>query len=184
MIKNVQLFNSINFVLLLLQLLPHTSAQGDDYTKWFDVNVHDKKELIMLVFGVLVFLVFAFYLTWLSFKEQTRIINEQTHISTTTDGLDQRLIETFSVVVNSDIEKFKKNHIIQGTEVECLVCFGEFGDEDVLRLLPCHHVFHAKCIDKWLSSHSTCAVCRFDYKPIDSGVSSNADDAVIDVNHR
>ncbi|KAI3879211.1 hypothetical protein MKW98_028778 [Papaver atlanticum] len=53
--------------------------------------------------------------------------------------------------------------IFQGTQLEYLVCLDEFGDGDKLRLLPCHHVFHAKCIDEWFACHPTCAVCRFDY---------------------
>lgn len=45
--------------------------------------------------------------------------------------------------------------------LECAVCITEFEDFDTLRLLPkCDHVFHPECIDAWLSSHSTCPVCR------------------------
>ncbi|KAI3997733.1 hypothetical protein MKX01_011808 [Papaver californicum] len=175
----IQLLNSINLVLLLLLLLPYTSAQSDDDTTWFpDVRIDTKKELLMLVCGVVVFIGCVGYLTWLSVKAQMRIMRKDI-------GLDPKVIETFPVIAYSDVKKIKN---IKGTVLEnCSVCLNEFGDEDMLRLLPCQHVFHpndADCIDGWFASHSTCPVCRFDYKPTDFGISPNAGDAVIDVNHR
>ncbi|CAH2070494.1 unnamed protein product [Thlaspi arvense] len=55
--------------------------------------------------------------------------------------------------------------------IECAVCLNEFEDEEPLRWMPpCRHTFHASCIDVWLSSRSTCPVCRADLslKPGDS----------------
>lgn len=47
------------------------------------------------------------------------------------------------------------------TQVECVVCLGEFEDGDAVRVLPnCCHMFHAKCIDAWFASRSTCPICR------------------------
>ncbi|KAJ8436815.1 hypothetical protein Cgig2_032043 [Carnegiea gigantea] len=44
---------------------------------------------------------------------------------------------------------------------ECVVCLGPFEENETLRLLPkCGHVFHAECVDIWLSSHATCPFCR------------------------
>jgi hypothetical protein len=38
----------------------------------------------------------------------------------------------------------------------CSICLSEFEPEDELRRLPCHHVFHALCVDKWLCQVSRC----------------------------
>ncbi|BFG36157.1 hypothetical protein CerSpe_224310 [Prunus speciosa] len=49
----------------------------------------------------------------------------------------------------------------------CAVCLCEFKDGEAIRVLPeCMHLFHAGCIDMWLSSHSNCPLCRTDIEPL------------------
>lgn len=38
----------------------------------------------------------------------------------------------------------------QGDQASCVVCMCDFEARQLLRVLPCSHEFHAKCIDKWL----------------------------------
>lgn len=44
---------------------------------------------------------------------------------------------------------------------ECAVCLGIIQVGAMVKLLPaCSHVYHRDCIDLWLSSRSTCPLCR------------------------
>lgn len=70
-----------------------------------------------------------------------------------TNGLDEAIIKSIKTC------KFKKGDstLIQ----DCPVCLSEFEEDESLRFLPkCNHLFHVKCIDTWLRSHSNCPLCR------------------------
>lgn len=53
----------------------------------------------------------------------------------------------------------EENH----TLVKCQVCQFSYEEGDELRKLPCEHYFHRECVDSWLQTKDTCALCR---KPI------------------
>ncbi|KAI9097531.1 hypothetical protein K1719_025302 [Acacia pycnantha] len=77
-------------------------------------------------------------------------------------GLDPEIIDSFPTFVYSSVKGLKMGR----TSLECAVCLNEFQDYETLRLLPkCNHVFHPNCIDLWLSSHSTCPLCRANLIP-------------------
>ncbi len=40
--------------------------------------------------------------------------------------------------------------IEEGGQSTCVICMCEFETRQTLRVLPCSHEYHAKCIDKWL----------------------------------
>ncbi|XP_070541097.1 E3 ubiquitin-protein ligase RNF38-like isoform X2 [Ptychodera flava] len=44
----------------------------------------------------------------------------------------------------------------------CVVCMCDFEQRQLLRVLPCSHEFHTKCVDKWLKTNRTCPICRAD----------------------
>ncbi|CAN6844696.1 unnamed protein product [Brassica oleracea] len=49
---------------------------------------------------------------------------------------------------------------------ECAVCLSVFEEQDTARELPnCRHVFHVDCIATWLTTCSTCPVCRNEVQP-------------------
>ncbi|KAL2955203.1 hypothetical protein AAZX31_18G014100 [Glycine max] len=73
-----------------------------------------------------------------------------------TEGLQQSIIDSITVC------KYRKDEgLAKETLTECLVCLGEFQQEESLRVLPkCNHAFHISCIDTWLRSHKSCPLCR------------------------
>lgn len=50
----------------------------------------------------------------------------------------------------------------QSDQTSCVVCMCDFEARQVLRVLPCGHEFHARCVDKWLKNNRTCPICRGD----------------------
>uniref|UniRef100_A0A3P8X2S6 RING-type domain-containing protein n=1 Tax=Cynoglossus semilaevis TaxID=244447 RepID=A0A3P8X2S6_CYNSE len=42
----------------------------------------------------------------------------------------------------------------------CQICFCDYTDGEKLRMLPCFHDYHMKCIDRWLKDNTTCPICR------------------------
>lgn len=43
----------------------------------------------------------------------------------------------------------------------CAICRDTFIEGDELKMLPCHHEFHADCILLWLKGQNTCPICRW-----------------------
>ncbi|XP_023734602.1 RING-H2 finger protein ATL78-like [Lactuca sativa] len=70
-------------------------------------------------------------------------------------GIKKKALKTFPTV--SYWEGLK----LPGLDKECVICLGDFSTGELVKILPkCNHGFHVGCIDKWLSSHSSCPTCR------------------------
>ncbi|KAI7738187.1 hypothetical protein M8C21_018367 [Ambrosia artemisiifolia] len=68
-------------------------------------------------------------------------------------GVKKELREMLPVIV------FKESFSV--TDTLCSVCLGDYQAEDRLQQIPaCKHTFHVECIDSWLSTHTTCPLCR------------------------
>ncbi|OAY36039.1 RING-H2 finger protein ATL78 [Manihot esculenta] len=79
--------------------------------------------------------------------------NSTTQLANT--GVKRKALKTFPTVNYSTDLK------LPGLDTECAICLSDFTPGERVRLLPkCNHGFHVRCIDKWLSSHSSCPTCR------------------------
>ncbi|KOM39707.1 hypothetical protein LR48_Vigan03g308900 [Vigna angularis] len=87
-------------------------------------------------------------------EEHEHVIRQHSIRFSPTEGLQQSTIDSITVY------RYRNNEVLV-KETECLVCLGEFQQEESLRLLPkCSHAFHVPCIDTWLRTHKTCPLCR------------------------
>ncbi|XP_061566465.1 LOW QUALITY PROTEIN: RING finger protein 150 [Cololabis saira] len=65
----------------------------------------------------------------------------------------------------------------QETEADfdnCAVCIEGYKPNDVVRILPCRHLFHKTCVDPWLLDHRTCPMCKMNILKA-LGIALNAD---------
>jgi len=78
------------------------------------------------------------------------------------------------------IHKFKEGDPFE----TCCICLDDFEEGDKLRILPCDHAYHSKCIDSWLVKHKRiCPQCR--KRVFDRGTGfNNSSDNDSDTNER
>lgn len=81
-------------------------------------------------------------------------------------GLDSTAINNLPIVSYMGSGSSSGNFV----DPECYICLGIFQDGDEVKVLPrCHHCFHSDCVDKWLTTQSSCPLCRASLR-VDSAV--------------
>ncbi|KAM4797222.1 E3 ubiquitin-protein ligase RNF149 [Rhinophrynus dorsalis] len=71
--------------------------------------------------------------------------------------------ETKKAISQLQLHRVKKGE--KGIDIEaenCPVCIENYKPKDLVRILPCKHIFHRLCIDPWLIEHRTCPMCKLD----------------------
>ncbi|XP_045443252.1 E3 ubiquitin-protein ligase RNF149 isoform X2 [Pipistrellus kuhlii] len=97
-------------------------------------------------------------LAWLIFYYIQRFLYTGSQL-----GSQSHRKETKKVIGQLPLHTIK--HGEKGLDVDaenCAVCIENFKAKDVIRILPCRHIFHRVCIDPWLSDHHTCPMCKLD----------------------
>ncbi|XP_041001407.1 LOW QUALITY PROTEIN: RING-H2 finger protein ATL66-like [Juglans microcarpa x Juglans regia] len=89
-------------------------------------------------------------------------------------GLDSSTIKSFPIIPLRSLEA--PNSMVQA---ECCICLGVFEDGEKVKVLPpCRHCYHSECVDRWLSGHSSCPLCRASL-----GVDAQVESAVPQTNY-
>jgi hypothetical protein len=70
-----------------------------------------------------------------------------------------------------DLEQFFSYHyktittstdIFLSKQTACVICMSPFKNGQRIRVLPCQHEYHTKCIARWFTMNSSCPICRRD----------------------
>uniref|UniRef100_A0A8R1TRY6 RING-type domain-containing protein n=1 Tax=Onchocerca volvulus TaxID=6282 RepID=A0A8R1TRY6_ONCVO len=106
--------------------------------------------------------VVAFCFVVLCISLAVRVCRERRHLAR--KRLSKRNLKKLPV------KKFKKGD----AEESCAICIDDFVDGEKLRVLPCNHAYHCKCIDPWLTKiRKVCPICK--RKVLSSGESDSSD---------
>ncbi|PAA92254.1 hypothetical protein BOX15_Mlig034302g1, partial [Macrostomum lignano] len=83
----------------------------------------------------------------------------------------------------SSLKKLKVKKFEKGTDPYecCAICLEDFEPGDKLRILPCNHAYHMKCIDPWLlKNRSCCPVCKRRVFPRQPGEAAEEGDSDVE----
>jgi hypothetical protein len=101
-------------------------------------------------------------------NELKRIVTQSIRLAIMRRAITVPNMEDVKLVVNPDVlEKIPKSKYVEledkikSMNIACTVCQDDFNNEDIVRILPCEHIYHPDCIDDWLKGHSyKCPCCR------------------------
>ncbi|XP_047939084.1 uncharacterized protein LOC125186703 isoform X2 [Salvia hispanica] len=80
-------------------------------------------------------------------------------LSVTSVPAPESVVDSFLVKTHGKSEKLECADDVS----QCYICLAEYEEGDKIRVLPCHHEYHASCVDKWLKEiHGVCPLCRGD----------------------
>ncbi|CAN8284674.1 unnamed protein product [Cochlearia groenlandica] len=148
----------------------HDDVLDSDRTFWQNTTSYHGSSKILLVtiisFSIIIIIVFTYHLYDRFVLRRRRGSSSafQDGLSNVThpppkhglDALTMASLPTFVVEVNA----------VDLVSKECTVCLSLFEEKDRVRMLPnCKHVFHVACVDTWLTTQSTCPICRSEVEP-------------------
>lgn len=68
--------------------------------------------------------------------------------------------ELRKAVHSLELRKLKKDEFDLAEET-CVVCLETYKPREIVRILTCRHIFHKRCIDRWLLKRGICPICNY-----------------------
>ncbi len=57
-------------------------------------------------------------------------------------------------------QPFRRQRVMQPSDAECSICYGEYRVGTYVAVPQCGHRFHHSCLTKWSRHSRTCPLCR------------------------
>ena len=119
-----------------------------DYNENDGTQYNDDKNVMRFSIIFLLFISFCSVFSRCFFNDNRRIVG---------DRINERLIENSERLIENNKKIITLNEI---NEKECIICFEEYKEGDIIIELDCKHIYHDPCISKWLQKDLSCPICR------------------------
>ena len=75
-------------------------------------------------------------------------------------GADQDTIDAVPLHRYTATEGYSYDGVtIAPADAKCIICLGQYKEDEEIRMLRCHHHYHRSCVDEWFRISGTCPLC-------------------------